>query len=217
MLGAYRCKVNRKFREISFSFKINFLFFRMDQDAEVSAINVAIRVKPVLAEVPIPWQFTESTITQLLIDGDVVSGAGPSFAFDRVFTLENNESIFANAAREVIDACLDGIHGTFTLLLVGTIFAYGQTSAGKTFTMQGTASDPGLIPLAIRYIFDCKQQHGTSTVTKIVASYMEIYNEVITDLVNPENTQLKIHETTMVHAPLTLFSGRNIRRQLDIG
>lgn len=82
------------------------------------------------------------------------------------------------------------------LIFVGTIFAYGQTSAGKTFTMQGNSDNPGLIPLAITYIFERLQSYPSREFT-IKASYMEIYNEVITDLVNATNTNLKIHETNV--------------------
>ena len=40
------------------------------------------------------------------------------------------------------------------LTVLGTIFAYGQTNSGKTYTMMGTDDNPGFIPLAISYIFD---------------------------------------------------------------
>lgn len=62
----------------------------------------------------------------------------------------------------------------------GTIFAYGVTSSGKTHTMTGTASDPGILPSVVRDLFAAlAEQHarvgGTSTVR---ISMMEIYNEV---------------------------------------
>ena len=39
-------------------------------------------------------------------------------------------------------------------IIIGTVFAYGQTSSGKTFTMMGTEQQPGVIPMAIQEIFD---------------------------------------------------------------
>ena len=48
--------------------------------------------------------------------------------------------------RSLIRAAVDGFNGT--------AFAYGQTSSGKTFTMNGSGADPGIIPLAVRDIFD---------------------------------------------------------------
>lgn len=43
-------------------------------------------------------------------------------------------------------------------LVVATIFAYGQTSSGKTYTMLGTENSPGIIPLSVKHIFDCIQE-----------------------------------------------------------
>ena len=81
--------------------------------------------------------------------------------------------------------------------------------------MQGTREDPGMIPLAINHIYkhlqDTKQLIMTAEEAKVnptftankrytlKVSYLEIYNEVITDLVNPENTHLKIHESLSVN------------------
>ncbi|ORY05417.1 kinesin-domain-containing protein [Basidiobolus meristosporus CBS 931.73] len=75
----------------------------------------------------------------------------------------------------------------------GTIFAYGQTSSGKTFTMHGTKEEPGIIPMAIedifRYILETPDREFLLRV-----SYLEIYNEVIKDLLNPENENLNIRQ-----------------------
>ena len=62
--------------------------------------------------------------------------------------------------------------------------------------MQGNDSNPGLIPLAINYIFERLHDYASRDFV-IKVSYMEIYNEVITDLVNAANANLKIHETNM--------------------
>jgi centromeric protein E len=57
-----------------------------------------------------------------------------------------NGRIYGLLVRSLIRAAVDGFNGT--------AFAYGQTSSGKTFTMNGSSADPGIIPLAIRDIFD---------------------------------------------------------------
>ena len=44
------------------------------------------------------------------------------------------------------------------LVLVGTVFAYGQTNSGKTHTMRGSATEPGIIPLAVHDLFDIIQK-----------------------------------------------------------
>ncbi|KAI8902036.1 P-loop containing nucleoside triphosphate hydrolase protein [Globomyces pollinis-pini] len=79
------------------------------------------------------------------------------------------------------------------LIPLGTIFAYGQTSSGKTHTMFGHKDEPGIMPLATTHIF----RHILKTVNReflVRVSYVEIYNEVIKDLLKPENDNLKIHQ-----------------------
>lgn len=73
----------------------------------------------------------------------------------------------------------------------GTVFAYGMTGTGKTFSMQGTANQPGTIPLAITDIFSYIRENPDREFLLRV-SYLEIYNEKIFDLLNastPGNTQ----------------------------
>ncbi|MCD9645892.1 Kinesin-like protein KIN-7N [Datura stramonium] len=87
---------------------------------------------------------------------------------------------------DVIRAALEGFNGT--------AFAYGQTSSGKTFTMNGTQNDPGIIQRAVNEIFQ-KIEMTTSREFLIRVSYMEIYNEDINDLFAVENQKLQIHES----------------------
>lgn len=65
----------------------------------------------------------------------------------------------------------------------GTVFAYGMTGTGKTFSMQGTASSPGVIPLAITDIFSFIRETPHREFLLRV-SYLEIYNEKIHDLLS---------------------------------
>ncbi|KAI8854770.1 CENPE type kinesin-like protein [Chytridium lagenaria] len=112
-----------------------------------------------------------------------------SFGFDAVFDESStNGVIYEGAARPLIRSCMDGVNGT--------IFAYGQTSSGKTHTMQGTKEEPGITILAIndlfRHILNCPDREFLLRV-----SYLEIYNEVIGDLLQPGNENLKIHEDSV--------------------
>ena len=66
----------------------------------------------------------------------------------------------------------------------GTVFAYGMTGTGKTYSMQGTASSPGVIPLAITDIFSFIRETPQREFLLRV-SYLEIYNEKIHDLLTP--------------------------------
>jgi centromeric protein E len=69
----------------------------------------------------------------------------------------------------------------------GTVFAYGMTGTGKTFSMQGTASSPGVIPLAITDIFSYIRETPHREFLLRV-SYLEIYNEKINDLLSASTT-----------------------------
>ncbi|KAJ1763900.1 hypothetical protein LPJ69_002178, partial [Coemansia sp. RSA 1752] len=75
----------------------------------------------------------------------------------------------------------------------GTIFAYGQTSSGKTHTMHGSGNELGIIKLAVKEIFDTVQNDLTREYL-IRVSFLEIYNEVLRDLLEPTKINLKIHE-----------------------
>ena len=76
----------------------------------------------------------------------------------------------------------------------GTIFAYGQTGCGKTFTMQGK-KDPyelrGVIPNSFDHIFDCVTAATDKERFLIRCSYLEIYNEEIRDLL-ADDTKAKL-------------------------
>ena len=78
----------------------------------------------------------------------------------------------------------------------GTVFAYGQTSSGKTHTMMGSAEEPGVIRQAIDQLFLAVEQ-TTDRAFLMEVSYLEIYNENVVDLLadqqQPPN-YLKIRE-----------------------
>lgn len=54
--------------------------------------------------------------------------------------------MFDNTVKPIVDAAVNGFNGT--------VFTYGQTNTGKTYTMMGTPEEPGMISLAIKYMFD---------------------------------------------------------------
>ncbi|XP_058089924.1 kinesin-like protein KIN-7E, chloroplastic isoform X2 [Magnolia sinica] len=75
----------------------------------------------------------------------------------------------------------------------GTVFAYGVTSSGKTHTMHGEQKSPGIIPLAVKDVFGIIQETpGREFLLRV--SYLEIYNEVINDLLDPTGQNLRIRE-----------------------
>jgi hypothetical protein len=110
------------------------------------------------------------------------------FSFDEIFpTTSTQEEIYTKTSKDIIDSVLQGYNGT--------IMAYGQTSSGKTFTIQGENIIPnkeGIIPRAIKHIFLKISQEKSNY--KITASFLEIYMEKINDLFELSRTNLQIQE-----------------------
>jgi hypothetical protein len=114
------------------------------------------------------------------------------FTFDKVFTgTSTQEQIYAVMGKENIDDVLNGYNGT--------IFTYGQTSSGKTYTMYGNMYDDGLqgiVPRAMKQIFEFIQNVDFEVDFVLSCSMLEIYKETLYDLLNPERTMdLKIKES----------------------
>ncbi|TXG52562.1 hypothetical protein EZV62_021731 [Acer yangbiense] len=151
-------------------------------------ICVAVRVRPAVPQEIFNgtfWNVEDNRVSLHRQHGTPISGL--SFAFDHVFD-ENcgNARVYELLTKDIIHAAVEGFNGT--------VFAYGQTSSGKTFTMNGSSSEPGIIPLAVRDIFDNIQMMSDREFL-IRVSYMEIYNEEINDLLAVENQKLPIHES----------------------
>ncbi|KAL3429309.1 kinesin motor domain-containing protein [Aspergillus tetrazonus] len=101
---------------------------------------------------------------------------GGDYYYDNVFSaMENNARVYDSAAKRLVRRVMEGYHGT--------VFAYGMTGTGKTFSMQGTATSPGVIPLAITDIFSFIRETPHREFLLRV-SYLEIYNEKIHDLLS---------------------------------
>ena len=109
-------------------------------------------------------------------------GSKLQFRFSRVFGMQaTQEEIFDTVARQMIDTFLDGYNGT--------IFAYGQTSSGKTHTIEGSGRkfiDRGLIPRTLSYIYkEIERRSSSEEEMTVHISYMEIYQDTGYDLLNP--------------------------------
>lgn len=99
---------------------------------------------------------------------------GGDYHYDNVFTThDDNAKVYDSAAKRLVRRVMEGYHGT--------VFAYGMTGTGKTFSMQGTMTSPGVIPLAITDIFSYIRETPHREFLLRV-SYLEIYNEKIHDL-----------------------------------
>lgn len=112
--------------------------------------------------------------------------AATAYGFDRVFgPATTTRHVYDVAAQHVVSGSMRGINGT--------VFAYGVTSSGKTHTMHGEQKSPGIIPLAVKDVFSIIQETpGREFLLRV--SYLEIYNEVINDLLDPTGQNLRIRE-----------------------
>ncbi|KAJ9086961.1 Kinesin-like protein kip2 [Entomophthora muscae] len=139
---------------------------------------------------PSPWSFdSNSWPNQIQLEPQFSEANRKqqfSHSYDAILTGSDNFQIYDCAAKSIVGSAMDGFHGT--------IFAYGQTSSGKTYTMTGTEDEPGIIPQAVDDVFKHIRRAGNTKEFLLRISYIEIYNETIKDLLATEQAELRIHE-----------------------
>ncbi|RKP38430.1 P-loop containing nucleoside triphosphate hydrolase protein, partial [Dimargaris cristalligena] len=97
------------------------------------------------------------------------------FAFDRVFNEDaTQQEVYVGTTQSLIDAVLNGFNAT--------VFAYGATGCGKTHTISGIPSDPGIIFLTMKELFEKINASEHEQIVEAAMSYLEVYNETIRDL-----------------------------------
>ncbi|CAK9184035.1 unnamed protein product [Ilex paraguariensis] len=144
-------------------------------------IHVSVRTRPLSPEdtTTSPWRISGKSI--------FIPNQPSKFEFDRIFREDSKtEEVYRARTEDIVAAAVRGFNGT--------VFAYGQTNSGKTFTMRGSSTDPGVIPLAVHDLFGIIQEEMNREFL-LRMSYMEIYNEEINDLLVPEHRKLQIHES----------------------
>jgi len=123
-------------------------------------------------------------------DDQCVSISGKVYVFDKVLKPNiTQENVYAASAKSIVKDVLNGYNGT--------IFAYGQTSSGKTHTMEGVINDPnmqGIIPRIVSDIFNHIYSMEENLEFHIKVSYFEIYLDKIRDLLDPSKVNLAVHE-----------------------
>lgn len=113
-----------------------------------------------------------------------------SFSFDAVFLPSKQADVF-NDCRDLIQSALDG-HNV-------TLFAYGQTSAGKTHTLFGQPGQPGLAPRMIQEIYDIVRKQGGRFAHSISASILELYRNDLVDLLNKDSPRSGTTKKLSIH------------------
>ncbi|KAL4037853.1 hypothetical protein IC575_001454 [Cucumis melo] len=157
----------------------------VDELRNGDSISVTIRFRPLSER-----EFLKGDEIAWYADGDKIvrNEYNPvtAYGFDRVFGPDTTSpEVYEVAAKPVVKSAMEGVNGT--------VFAYGVTSSGKTHTMHGDQNSPGIIPLAIKDVFSIIQDTpGREFLLRV--SYLEIYNEVINDLLDPTGQNLRVRE-----------------------
>ncbi|KAI1300535.1 kinesin motor protein cin8 [Mortierella claussenii] len=125
-----------------------------------------------------------------------------SYSFDRVFMYSDQECIYNEVVTPILDEVLTGYNCT--------IFAYGQTGTGKTFTMEGDlrdnfgecSRDAGIIPRTLYTLFAALERKNTEYTVRV--SFLELYNEEVKDLLVPDDDRkvVKIFDSIKKQGPL---------------
>lgn len=110
-----------------------------------------------------------------------------NYSFDYAFGPEcSNSDVYRRCVFSTIAGVIQGLNAT--------IFAYGSTGSGKTHTMVGTQNDPGLMVLSLHTIFDFIRKDNSPGDFEVTCSYVEVYNEVIYDLLEKSSGHLELRE-----------------------
>ena len=115
------------------------------------------------------------------------------FTFDQVYGMESQQrEVFQVSAQPIVDSVMQGFNGT--------IFAYGQTGTGKTFTMEGIVDDDsgsqqGIMLNTFDHVFNrIQDDKGNDRDFLVYISYLEVYNEDVRDLLCKGGSKLTLQE-----------------------
>ncbi|CAG9759456.1 unnamed protein product [Ceutorhynchus assimilis] len=167
-------------------------------------IKVAVRLRPfnrreleLGTQCVVEMDDHQTIIHQSTILDKVERKQPKTFAFDHCFcsvdpnqkNFASQEVVFDSLGRDILDNAFQGYNAC--------IFAYGQTGSGKSYTMMGSQDSKGIIPRLCDTLFDLIAKRQNSELSyKVEVSYMEIYNERVHDLLDPQTNKqsLKVRE-----------------------
>ncbi|XP_053412072.1 kinesin-like protein KIF21A isoform X14 [Nycticebus coucang] len=165
------------------------------------------RIRPQLAKEKIEGCHICTSVTPG--EPQVFLGKDKAFTFDYVFDIDSQqEQIYIQCIEKLIEGCFEGYNAT--------VFAYGQTGAGKTYTM-GTGFDvniieeeQGIISRAVKHLFKSIEEKKHTAIKnglpppdfKVNAQFLELYNEEVLDLFDTtrdidaknKKSNIRIHE-----------------------
>uniref|UniRef100_A0A8C4W1A9 Kinesin-like protein n=1 Tax=Gopherus evgoodei TaxID=1825980 RepID=A0A8C4W1A9_9SAUR len=110
-----------------------------------------------------------------------------SYVFDMAFDFTaTQEMVYRATTKGLIEGIISGYNAT--------VFAYGPTGCGKTYTMLGTDHEPGIYARTLHDLFRAIEETSDDMEYEVSMSYLEIYNEMIRDLLNPSLGFLELRE-----------------------
>ncbi|XP_066588889.1 kinesin-like protein KIF19 [Prorops nasuta] len=154
-------------------------------------LRVAVRIRPLARNETDTRALHAINDTMVILDdveGDRIKRGTPrQYLYDVVFGEDSTqEAVYEGTTKSLVQDILNGYNAT--------VFAYGATGAGKTHTMVGTSSEPGIMVRALDDIFVACGQMPDNVEFTVTMSYAEIYNENIRDLLNPSSGYLELRE-----------------------
>ncbi|XP_043243868.1 kinesin-like protein KIF19 isoform X2 [Amphibalanus amphitrite] len=166
-------------------------------DSTSSQLTVAVRIRPLMnnekARGRVAEALDDKMVTLMDNDGDKNDvlrqkrRQEKQFVYDIAFGEDSSQKVvYERTTRDLVQDVLKGYNAT--------VFAYGPTGAGKTFTMVGTAEQPGIMVRALNDLFKVMEENKEEQDFKMTLSYLEIYNENIRDLLKPSTGTLDLRE-----------------------
>ncbi|CAM9395286.1 unnamed protein product [Lampetra planeri] len=162
-------------------------------------LTVALRIRPINdAELEEGASVTAHRVDEQMVvlmdpmeDPDDILRANRSrektYMFDVAFDCTaTQDEVYLATTKELIEGVISGYNAT--------VFAYGPTGAGKTYTMLGTDRDPGIYMRTLSDLFRAIEATSDDMKYGVTMSYLEIYNEMIRDLLNPSTGFLDLRE-----------------------
>uniref|UniRef100_A0A8C6UF27 Kinesin-like protein n=1 Tax=Neogobius melanostomus TaxID=47308 RepID=A0A8C6UF27_9GOBI len=151
-----------------------------DAEMEESATVVAHRVDQQMVVLMDPLEDPEDVLR-------ANRSREKTYMFDVAFDFSNSqEEVYRATTKGLIEGLISGYNAT--------VFAYGPTGCGKTYTMLGTDKEPGIYVRTLNDLFRAIEETSDDMLYSITMSYLEIYNEMIRDLLNPSSGFLDLRE-----------------------
>mgnify|MGYP001066639753 FL=1 len=148
--------------------------------SENANVNVFIRCRPpppheAEGQLIVSIEKENPKVVNIVDPGGRDGGLERDFIFDHIFPVHAEQSaVYEEVCRPSIEHVMDGFNSC--------VFAYGQTGSGKTYSVFGTRENPGMLPRAIRELFDLIERRRGFTTIDVYVSFLEIYMDCVGDL-----------------------------------